>query len=144
MRFTCHTDVKAPIDTVVVLFRNPDYFQYWQDGFLRLEPISGIPGAVGSISELHYEKLMLIETILLNDLPDTFKANYEHKHMVNTMSIRFQQIDSTTTRVEQEIHYTQFNGFLPKLLARFFPGMFKKQVQKWLHRFKHFAEQHKT
>lgn len=140
MRFTCHTDIKAPLQTVVDLFKNPDHLKHWQDGFVTIEPISGVPGTVGAISKLNYKKLSLIETIIRNELPEEFMANYEHKHMVNTMSCRFKAIDTRTTRLEQEIHYTQFNGFLPKLLAKLFPGMFRKQVQKWLDQFKNFVE----
>lgn len=44
------------------------------------------------------------------------------------------------TRLEQEIHYTKFNGFLLKLLVKLFPGMFKKPVQKWVNQFKTFVE----
>ncbi|MEP3210706.1 MAG: SRPBCC family protein [Maribacter sp.] len=144
MRFTCHTDINAPIDKVVELFENPDNLKEWQDGFLSFVPLSGTPGEVGSKSKLTYEKLELVETIIRNQLPEEFKANYEHKHMVNTMSCRFKKIDSNKTRLEQEIHYIKFNGFVIKLMAKLFPGMFKKQVQKWLDQFKAFVEKQNT
>ncbi|NNF02301.1 MAG: hypothetical protein HKN22_06420 [Bacteroidia bacterium] len=38
------------------------------------------------------------------------------------------------------IEYTKMNGFVIKLMATLMPGMFKKQIQKWLDRFKSFAE----
>ena len=140
MKFTCYTDIEAPLNKVIELFENPDNLKEWQDGFISIESISGTPGEVGSKSKLTYEKLTLIETILRNELPEEFKANYEHKHMVNTMSCRFKKIDSNTTRFEQEINYTKFNGLAIKLMAKLFPGMFKKQVQKWLNQFKTFTE----
>ncbi len=140
MKFSCHVDIKAPLNKVIDLFENPDNLKEWQDGFISFEPVSGVQGEVGSKSKLIYEKLELIETIIRNELPEEFKANYEHKHMVNTMSCRFEAIDSNTTRLDQEIHYTKFNGFVIKLLAKLFPGMFKKQVQKWLNQFKDFVE----
>ena len=140
MRFICHTDIEAPLHTVIALFENPDNLKEWQDGFISIEPISGTPGEIGSTSKLTYEKLELIETIIRNELPKEFKANYEHKHMVNTMSCRFKNMDSDRTRFEQEIHYTKFNGFAIKLMVKLFPGMFKKQVQKWLDQFKVFVE----
>ncbi len=144
MKFTCHTDIKAPLQTVIALFENPDNLKEWQDGFVSIEPISGPPGEIGSKSKLTYEKLELIETILRNDLPEEFKANYEHKHMTNTMSCRFKKVDSNVTRFEQEIQYTKFNGFVIKLIAKLFPRMFKKQVQKWLDQFKAFIEKQNT
>lgn len=140
MKFSCHIDINLPIHLVIKIFENPKNLKEWQDGFRSITPISGIPGEVGSKSKLTYDKLELIETILRNELPEEFKAKYEHKHMVNTMSCKFKEIEPHITRLEQEIHYTEFNGFLPKLMAKLFPGMFKKQVQKWLHQFKTFAE----
>jgi len=144
MKFICHTDINAPLHKVIELFENPDNLKEWQDGFKSLEPIRGAPGEVGAKSKLTYEKLELVETIIRNELPEEFKANYEHKHMTNTMSCKFTKIESNKTRFEQEIEYTQFNGFLPKLIAKLFPGMFKKQVQKWLNQFKVFAEKKNT
>ena len=140
MKFSCQIDINVPIHMVIKLFENPDNLKEWQDGFKSITPVAGIPGEVGSKSKLTYEKLELIETILRNELPEEFKATYEHKHMVNTMSCKFEKIDAHITRLEQEIYYTKFNGFLPKLMAKLFPGLFKKQVQKWLHQFKTFAE----
>lgn len=140
MKFTCHTYIKAPLHKVIELFENPDNLKEWQDGFISIEPVSGVPGEVGSKSKLTYEKLELIETILHNELPEEFKASYDHKHMVNTMSCMFKKVDFNTTKFEQEIQYTKFNGLLPKLMAKLFPGMFKKQVQKWLDQFKVFVE----
>ena len=140
MKFSCHVDIKVPLHKVIDLFENPDNLKEWQDDFISFKPVSGVPGEVGSKSKLIYKKLELIETIIRNELPEEFKANYEHKHMVNTMSCRFKEVDSNTTRLDQEIHYTKFNGFVIKLMAKLFPGMFKKQVQKWLNQFKAFAE----
>lgn len=144
MKFTCHTDMTVPIHRVIALFENPDNLKEWQDGFMSIEPIGGIPREVGSKSKLTHDKLELIETIIRNELPEEFKATYEHKHMVNTMSCKLMKIDPNITRFEQEIHYTKFNGFLPKLMAKLFPGMFEKQVQKWLNQFKTIAEELNT
>ena len=60
--------------------------------------------------------------------------------LIAVMSCKFKKISSGVTRLEQEIHYTKFNGVLIKLMAKLFPGMFKKQVQKWLDQFKVFVE----
>ncbi len=140
MEFTCTVDINAPIEKVVELFENPDNLHEWQDGYRSFEHMSGTEGAIGAKSKLIYDRLELIETIIRNELPHEFKATYEHKHMVNTMSCRFSELDTEKTRLEQEIHYTKFNGFMIKLMAKLFPRMFKKQVQKWLNQFKAFVE----
>ena len=85
----------------------------------------------------------ILETILKNDLPQEFTGLYEHKHMSNTMSNRFESIDENKSRWIADVEYTRFSGLIPKLLASLFPGMFKKQTQKWLSQFKVFAENKK-
>lgn len=144
MRFTCTVEINAPIQEVVALFENPDNLHEWQDGFKSFEHISGKEGEVGAKSKLVYDKLELIETIIRNELPEEFKATYEHKHVINTLSCRFTEINSGKTRLDQEIHYTEFKGFVIKIMAKLFPGMFKKQVQKWLDQFKDFVENQNT
>ena len=72
------------------------------------------------------------KTVLVSKLTENIKSS--------GISTTFIKLDSGMTRLEQNIHYTKFNGFLPKLLVKLFPGIFKKQVQKWLNQFKTFVE----
>ena len=60
--------------------------------------------------------------------------------MDNTMTCYFTELGVNKTKYVSEIEYTAFRGFIPKAMATLFPGMFKKQVQKWLDNFKAFAE----
>ena len=60
--------------------------------------------------------------------------------MTNTQSSRFERIDENNTRYISEVEYTLFNGFIPNLMARFFPSVLRKQSQKWMDQFKIFAE----
>ena len=85
--------------------------------------------------------MVLTETILNNSLPKEFSSKYHHKYMDNTMKCEFTPINAHQTKYAQEIEYTAFRGFLPKIIAILFPSFFKKQVQKWLDKFKAFAEQ---
>ncbi len=52
----------------------------------------------------------------------------------------FTMVNDRITRWDAEINYIEMNGFVVKLMARFFPGMFQKQAQKWLDNFKEYAE----
>jgi len=144
MKFTCSVDIDLPIDKVTEFFDNTENLKEWQDGFLRIEPISGIPGEPGAKSRIFFKQgkgeMELVETIVVKDLPNEFIATYVHKHMTNMKSDRFIQLETSKTRWESEIEYTQFNGFMPKLMAMLFPGMLKKPVQKWMDQFKVFAE----
>ena len=145
MKFNCSIIVNQPLDKVVQLFENPKYLKEYQDGFIRKELVSGSPGQEGAISKMYYKQgkrdMEITETILLNNLPDEFIGSYHHKHMDNTMKCTFTSLSENQTRYDSEIEYTGLRGFFPKMLGFLFPGMFKKQVQKWLDNFKVFAEE---
>jgi uncharacterized membrane protein len=144
MKFKCEVQIDLTINKVIELFDDIDNLKEWQDGFISYEHISGKPGETGAISQLNYlsgkREIELIETILVKNLPLEMTSKYEHQHMVNLMTTRFHRLNKNKTLYEAEIEYTQFNGFMPKLMATLFPGMFKKQTQKWLNQFKDFAE----
>lgn len=144
MKYTCSVDINVPITKVVELWADEAHFDKWQDGFQSITHLEGEPNAVGAKSRILLEqgkrKMELTETLLSNNLPAEKKALYEHIHMVNTQTSRFEQINELQTRYISEVEYTKFNGFMPKLMARLFPGMFKKQSQKWMDQFKEFAE----
>ncbi len=144
MKFSGHIDIEKPRELVVELFQDPDNLAKWQDGFQKIEHISGEKGARGSVSMLYYvmnkRPLELKETILNNNLPDSFEAFYEHIHMDNTMRCSFIELSEKSTRYSYEFEYTRFSGFMPKMMALFFPGMFKKQGEKWISQFKKFVE----
>lgn len=145
MKFSSSMVIRAPRDRVVELFSNPDNLAKWQDGFEKVEPVSGTPGQVGAQKKMFYKQggreMELLETITLNRLPDEFSALYQHPAMENTMTSRFVEVDGgAATRFECDVEYTKFNGFVPKLMGRLFPGIFKKQARKWFDQFKACAE----
>lgn len=144
MKYTCTINIDLSIDQVVKLWEDENHFCKWQDGFQTIETLEGQAGAVGSKSRIIYQqgkrKMELTETIITNKLPLEKKALYEHIHMTNTQTTRFERISGNKTRYISEVEYTKFKGFVPNLMARLFPGMFRKQSQKWMQQFKEFAE----
>jgi len=56
------------------------------------------------------------------------------------MTNRFIALDMAKSRSDATIEYTHVNGLIPRLMASLFPGMFRRQTQKWLDQFKTFAE----
>lgn len=145
MTFDCSILIQKPIDTILSLYTNDDNLKHWQDGFSSITLLEGNKGAVDAKSRFVYQQnkrtLELIETILVNNLPEEKLALYQHKHMENTMRTSFHSVDEQTTKMLVTITYTKFIGFLPKLMAKLFPNMFKKQVDTWLHNFKIFVEE---
>jgi hypothetical protein len=140
MKFSCDIIIDAPLNHVVNVFKDSTHLKHYQDGFISKKHISGNENTVGAISNIVYKKLELKETILVYNLPEEFKGLYEHKHMINTMKVVFNTISENKTQYVSEIEYTKFNGFLIKLMAKLFPGMFKKQVYKWMKQFKIYTE----
>ena len=144
MKYSCSVDISLPKEKVAELWHDPNNLKEWQDGYKGMEQISGEPGAVGSKCKLMYASKRgdfdLHETILINNLPDEFKGEYDHTHMVNTMHTKFTDNPDGSTHYESDFDYTIKKGFILKIIATLFPGMFKKQTQKWLNQFKNFAE----
>jgi len=144
MKFTCSVDINASRDKVIELFENPDNLQYWQDGFVSMDHLSGTPGTVGAKSKMLYRNnnrdMELIETIKLNDLPHEFVGDYSFKEGANTMRNLFERLPNGETRYTTEVDYYEMNAFMMKLMSWVMPGLFKKQVQKWMNQFKDFVE----
>lgn len=144
MKFTCTVTINKPQQIVADFFADPKHLKEYQEGFQRKELISGNAGDVGAVSKLYYQngkrKMELVETVLKNDLPHEFFADYFHSHTENTMRSTFTSLNENETRYDSEIEYTKFKGIIVKIMAFLFPSFFKKQVQKWLINFKKFVE----
>ncbi|WP_034058337.1 SRPBCC family protein [Lacinutrix jangbogonensis] len=140
MKFTCAIDINADIKTIQAAFFNTDDMKYYQDGFQSKTLIRGNPGEKGAKSKLVFDKLELIETIIVNDLPENFLALYEHKHTTNTMHVSFKPLANNKVRYTSIVEYTKLNGLVIKLIAKVYPSMFKKQIDKWLKQFKTHVE----
>ena len=144
MKFKGFQLIAKPRSEVIRYFSDPKYLENYQDGFVKKERVSGQEGMVGSVSLMYYKQgkrdMELTETITSNNLPESFEANYHHIHMDNTMKCVFVEINAENTRYEYEFDYTRINWFMPKLIAILFPGMYRKQGEKWMRQFKDFVE----
>jgi len=136
MKFNCTVDINRNIKDVSEAFQDSDTMKICQDGFIEIIHLSGEKGKKGATSKIIYEKLELIETIIENNLPALFFAEYDHKHTNNTMKVSFKEISPTKTEYYTEIEYLEFKGVIVKIIAKIAPSFFKKQVMKWMKRFK--------
>ena len=144
MKYAGSIVINKPIALVTKLFADSKNLKEYQDGFIKKELQSGQEGENGAVSKMYYKygnrDMILTETIVSNNLPVSFEATYHHKHMDNTMYCRFTAIDDNKTKYEYEFEYTRISWIMPKLIAILFPGMYRKQGDKWMQQFKNFVE----
>lgn len=143
MKYTCTIEINLPINRTVELWEDENNFKNWQDGFESIKLLDGTANTKGAKSKIIFKgkrKMELVETIIKSDLPKEKTALYEHIHMTNTQTSRFEPINENKTRYISEVEYTKFNGFMIKMMAKLFPNKFKEQSQKWMNQFKEFAE----
>jgi hypothetical protein len=144
MKFTCSTEINLPLDKVIELYQKQDDLKLWHIGFVSKEVLAGLPNQTGTKSKIIYHNnnnvIELIETILPSKSKNEIIALYEHKHMINTMTSSFSAMTNNKTRLDLQIHYSKFIGFMPRLMAFLMPGVFKKQTQKMVDNFKIYAE----
>jgi len=145
VKYTGTITINKPQQEVAKYFEDPQYLGNYQDGFLRKEFVSGEKGQKDAVSKMYYKQgkgeMELTETIIANNLPDSFEGFYHHKHMDNTMKTSFIALNDNTTKYVTEVEYVAFRGFVPKMLGLFFKGMFRKQGEKWMMNFKNFVEE---
>jgi hypothetical protein len=144
MKYNDFIDIARSIKLVTELFADPQNLKEYQDGFIRKELVDGKEGEVGAVSKMYYKSgnraMELIETITQNNLPDSFEANYQHKHMDNTMKCTFTALNDNQARYNYEFEYTRIERIVPRLMTILFPNMSRKQGEKWMKQFKEFVE----
>ena len=141
MKYTCSIDIDKPVDELIELFDNPDNLSKWQPGLISYEHMSGTPGEPGSKARLHYKMnkrdVEMIETVISRSHGE-FTATYETNGVTNISKNSFEPINEHRTRLISEQEF-KFSGFM-KLMGWFMPGAFRKESEKYLHRFKEYAE----
>ena len=144
MEFKGSVDIAKPRQEVVDYFIDPKHLGEYQDGFVSKTLLKGTATEDGAVSQMMYKygkrDMELTETIIANRLPDSFEGHYHHIHMDNYMRCKFIELDANHTRYEYEFEYVRINWFMPRLMAILFPGMYRKQGEKWMKQFKAFVE----
>lgn len=144
MKHSGSVEIAKPRHEVVEYFLDPTHLGEYQDGFVKKELLSGRASQQGAVSKMYYQygnrDMELTETVTNNSLPNLFEANYHHKHMDNTMKCRFIELSRNRTRYDYEFEYTRINWVMPRLMSILFPGMYRKQGDKWMRQFKEFVE----
>lgn len=141
MNYTNEITINLPREQVAELFSDPAQIKQWQPTFQTMKHISGEPGQAGAKSSMVYlegkREMTLIETILVNNLPDEFTATYETAGVYNLQKNYF-YAEGDKTRWVSETEF-KFSGFM-RIIGFFMRGAFVKQSNKIMDDFKAFAE----
>lgn len=136
--------IDAPMEFVASYIRRSDHFDKWQDDFQSATLLEGNKNEVGAKTRMLYKfgksDMELIETVRSNNLPNSFEALYEHKHMDNTMYSSFEDQGNGKTLYATQVNYIELKGLMIKIMAKLFSGKFKKGPEKWMQQFKTFVE----
>ncbi len=142
MKYSVNIDINLPRKRVIELLSDSANYKKWQPALLELEHQSGEAGSEGAKTKLVHKmgskQVEMIETIEKQDLPDSQTITYVAKRVWNQVINRFEALDEGRTRWTMESEF-RCDGFM-KVIARLFPGMFKKESAKHLERFKKYAE----
>lgn len=138
-QFSESIEIYMPREKVVEHFKQREhYYKKWFPDAIS-ETTTGVPYAEGTVTEVKFDKFVLTETVLENQLPDRLKMKADaNGPCINTMESVFCDNGDTTT-YEVHVDYTHV-AFVLKVMCFFMPNMLKGQVKKYLERFKATAE----
>lgn len=144
MKYSTEITIDLPRDETLKIFNNPENMKHWQRGLMGYKMLSGTPGKEGAKMELHYQmgkrEVVMIETIIKEELPDLWHATYDAKGVHNFQKNFFHELENSKTRWVSETEF-EFSGIFMKLMGRLMPKAFKKQTLKFMEDFKAFAEE---
>ncbi len=142
-------EVFLPIDEVMDLFKNQDYFRHWQKGLVHSNPLKGEPGRVNSTREMSIKVagtlIKMKEEITTVNLPHLWEATYRTKGVVNEQSNRFRESEKIINNKSMKITLWdatstfKFTGLM-RLVGKAQPQLFKNQTLQHMQDFKTFAE----
>ena len=139
--------IDANIDTVVALFNNPHNMKHYMTGMESYIVLSGKINQVGSKAEItvnfiekgkEARKIVMIEEIITNNLPDEKKVTYKANGVYNIVNNRFIRVSDSQTKFINEQEF-EFKGYM-KIMGFFIPSAFKQQSKIYLQNFKKFIE----
>ena len=147
LKYTEEIEINSNIDTVMELFDNPYNMKEYMQGIERYTVLNGNIREVGTKAELVVayikedvvkRKIIMIEEIITNNLPDEKKVTYTADGVYNIVTNIFIKISDNRTKFINEQEF-EFKGYM-KIIGFFMPSAFKKQSRVYLQNFKKFAE----
>ena len=143
IKYTEEIEINSNIDTLIELVDNPYNMKEYMDGIGSYTVLSGNIREVGTKAEIialmGESKIIMIEEIITNNLPEEKKVTYTADGVYNIVTNRIVKISDNKTKFINEQEF-QFKGFM-KIMGFFMPNAFKQQSRIYLTNFKNFVEQ---
>lgn len=140
--------INANIDTVSYLFDNPYNMKEYMYGIISYTILSGNIREIGSKAEIIAtynikedavkRKIVMIEEIITNNLPDEKKVTYTTDDVYNIVTNRLVKVSENQTRFINEQEF-EFKGYM-RIMGFFMPSFFQQQSRIYLENFKDFVE----
>ena len=147
IKYTEEIEINANIDTVVDLFDNPYNMMEYMEGMESYKVLSGNIREVGTKAEIvaaYIEedvvkrRIVMIEEIITNNLPDEKKVTYTADGVYNIVTNKLVKVSDNKTKFINEQEF-EFKGYM-KIMGFFMPSAFKQQSRVYLQDFKSFVE----
>ena len=139
--------ISSNIDKVIKVHENPDYLQYFLDGFISYKKLeSKINNQEPQIeitllfdpNESVSKKIVMNKSVVYNNLPDEKKVIYSSPSVKNTVISKFVKIDQNTTKIYRH-HFYEFKKY-SKVSSFFLTKKIQRKSFKYLNKFKDFVE----
>lgn len=156
MKYTVSIEIALPRERTVQLLADPANFPKWLRGLVSHEPLSGVPGEVGTTSRVVFQMgkqtVECVETVTRRDPADLrqipkesvvhFDREIVGQGIWSVARDRLTEAGPGKTLWESDSEY-EFSSLLMRFAGRLMPGAFRKQSQGHMRDFKAFAEQGK-
>ena len=144
IEYTEEIEINTNIDTLIELVDNPYNMQEYMQGIESYTLLSGNIREVGAkaeiIASMGENKIIMIEEIITNNLPEEKKVTYTADGVYNIVTNRLVRVSDNKTRFINEQEF-EFKGYM-KVMGFFIPSAFKQQSRVYLKDFKEFADNH--
>ena len=142
LKYSEEIEINSNIDTLIELVDNPYNMKEYMDGIESYTVLSGNIREVGTKAEIialmGESKIIMIEEIITNNLPEEKKVTYKADGVYNIVTNKLVKISDNKTRFINEQEF-EFKGYM-KIMGFFMPSAFKQQSRIYLQDFKEFAE----
>lgn len=140
MRSRVELDIDVPQAELAELFADPSISPRWMDDLARVEPVSGEPGALGSVYRLVPKQgPVFVATVVARRLPDELKLSLESPGITVAVNGLLLKLSERTTRLVSEETF-EFDGMFNKVSGFLAQTAIKAAHRRHMNSFKRFAE----